>query len=480
MHSKTTAILWFRKDLRLLDNEALQAASAYQFVIPLFIWDPEREEPWQVGAASRWFLHHALEDLSKQLAAKGSRLIFKKGLTLKVFEEFLKNHPVDAVFWNKSYEPSMQIADAKIENFLQCEGIYFQSFENNLLFKAGSILKRDGKPYLVYTAFWRECLKHFAFKTKKEIHALPSSLSSIHSDDLRQFELLPDISWDTGFYKSWKVTEKEAHIRFDRFLKDKIQRYETDRNLPSMDGTSTLSPYLHWGLIHPHRLLLKIKNQFGPIENLKDENLIQFCKELVWREFSYHLLFYYPKLSEFPMKEEFLKFPWVYDEELFAAWKRGKTGYPIVDAGMRQLWKTGWMHNRVRMIVASFLIKDLNISWKEGARWFWDTLVDADLANNTQGWQWVAGCGFDAAPFFRIFNPITQGESYDPDGLYVKTWCPELAKMPAKWIHKPWLASKEILAKSHVSLGRDYPLPIVDHVEARNRSLSAFKKLRLS
>ncbi len=480
MQKKNIAIVWFRNDLRLADHAALFAASQHSSIIPLYIWDPDTESPWQAGSASQWWLHHSLNNLDQALVEKKSKLIIMRGDRLKIFEQILEKFKIDAVYWNRSYEPSVRSSDKKIQKYLFEKGVAVQICRGNLIFEPGEIVKSDGTPYQVYSAFWRTFISHWQSSSSKQVIAIPplaaqAKALSVTCDALN---LLPTIPWDSAFCKYWQPSEAEADRRLNQFLLQSIAKYQKQRDLPGILGTSTLSSYLHFGQIHPQTIYKKIAEKFGDLKKITDLNIVQFCKELAWREFSHHLLYYFPTLPEHPMKKTFNHFPWRKADRTFDAWKKGLTGYPIVDAGMRQLWQTGWMHNRVRMIVASFLTKDLHISWQEGARWFWDTLLDADLANNTQGWQWTAGCGFDAAPFFRIFNPTSQGEKFDPSGIYIKTWCPELERLPQKWIHQPWMAPENVLLEAKVNLGVNYPFPIVDHKKSRDFSLKAYKNLK--
>lgn len=480
MSQKKTALFWFRNDLRLDDQAGLVAAAKYQQVLPIFIWDPDAESPWAPGAASRWWLHHALKALDQSLIEKNSKLIILKGDRLKVFTSLIQNFQIDSVFWNAAYEPKLRQSDQNIAQLLKQHRISLEIHHGNLMMEPGQVCKKDQTPYLVYTAFWKQFLKQFERQTQLSAPSLPTLPDGAlkHSLTCEDLKLLPTIPWDSDFYKHWSPTEASALTQSSNFLKSAVTQYQEQRNLPAMEGSSQLSPFLHFGQIHPGRIWNQIEQRYGRVNEISNPGILQFCKELVWREFSYHLLVYFPNLPDQSMKSVFDKFPWKDDPELLRCWQHGKTGYPIVDAGMRQLWKTGWMHNRVRMIVASFLTKDLQISWKEGAHWFWDTLLDADLANNTQGWQWTAGCGFDAAPFFRIFNPITQGETFDPEGHYIKTWCPELKQLEKAYIHKPWLAPQRSLDQAQVRLGANYPHPIVDHQQARMSSLLAFHGLK--
>lgn len=474
-----TAIVWFRQDLRVEDNPALMAAVAGgKALIPLFIWSPEEEGKWSPGGASRWWLHHSLLALNESLKEYGLSLIVRKGNTFDVLQDVIRSSQATAVYWNRRYEPFVIKRDASIKTKLKSEGIIVESFKANVLFEPHEIFNKEKKPFRVFTPFWKTCLSKIeniesplAFPQKKIKPAI-----KIDSESLDSLGLLPKIHWDSGLQAQWKPGEKQAKAVLSQFIHQTIQDYQESRDRPDVDGVSQISPYLHFGEISPKMILSRLQKTFqDPIRSLGSEC---YWRQIGWREFGYHLLYHFPQTPDQPLRKEFSAFPWQANHTWLRAWQRGLTGYPIVDAGMRALWKTGWMHNRVRMVVGSFLVKDLLIPWQEGAKWFWDTLVDADLANNTLGWQWVAGCGADAAPFFRIFNPITQGEKFDPQGHYVRQWIPELARMPDKWIHAPWEAPVEVLERADVTLGKDYPKPIVNHDEARKAALAAFQELK--
>lgn len=479
-HQKIS-IFWFRKDLRLRDHQVFSSLQGAEALLPIYIHDLENEGKWKTGAASQWFLHHSLKNLDKSLQAFQSKLSFFHGNSLEVFKFLVRKFSVQSVQWSRSYESHQLKIEAEVEDFLVRSGIEVKILPGNLISEPGSITKSDKNPYVVYTPFWRAFVDSYKTYTELKFSAPPPlpPLNEKLGVNCEELNLLPKIKWDTEFYQNWIPSEEEAHKRLDNFLKSNLLEYSKNRDYPGLQATSSLSPYLHFGLIHPRSILRKIEKMHGPLKKISNKNIIQFCKELVWREFSHHVMHYHPQVPDESIRIIFNQFPWKTNLTHLKAWQKGKTGYPIVDAGMRQLWRTGWMHNRVRMIVASFLTKDLHIHWLEGARWFWDTLVDADLANNSQGWQWTAGCGFDAAPYFRIFNPITQSETFDPEGSYIRTWCPELSLLPNEWIHKPWLAPEQVLKRARVNLSHDYPLPIVDHKEARDYSLAAYKGLRV-
>ncbi|MFK7872817.1 MAG: deoxyribodipyrimidine photo-lyase [Oligoflexales bacterium] len=475
MKKKGTALVWVRNDFRIDENQALIEASEYEYVLPVFIHDVKKE--WPPGEASCWWLHHSLVEYQDSLQKQGSNLFIMEGQGQHVFSDIFEKIDIQAVFWNRNYDPSSknQVKEA-IKEF-EKRDIPWTACAGSLLKEPADLLKSDGSPYLVYTPFWRNFLKKYrSFPKNKKRGLSPSPEGVAQSLRVESLKLLPTIPWDTGFF-IWKPGEKNAKKALKNFIQSGIESYHDKRDFPAVSGTSSLSPYLHFGEIHPRSILDAVEKEYGPLSRIKNENIIQFCKEIVWREFAYHLLYFFPLLPDEPLKKQFKDFPWKKNANWFDLWCSGNTGYPIVDAGMRELWNTGWMHNRVRMIVASFLIKHLNIPWQEGARWFWNTLVDADLASNTQGWQWTAGCGPDASPFFRIFNPITQGEKFDQSGDYIRKWCPELSKIPLKWIHKPWELTTLELANYGVTLGCDYPRPIVDHKTARAKALERYKLL---
>lgn len=476
-----TAILWLRSDLRLDDNPALHAANAEGgAVLPVFIWEPEAEGDWQLGGASRSWLHHSLKNLDAALHAAGSRLIIRQGNSLSTLLQLIDETGASAVFWNRRYEPAIISRDREIKAVLRSKGVTAASFNSLLLFEPWAVQTKSSTPYKVFTPFYRACL---ALPEPETPLTAPKTIRPPAkwplTRTLDEIGLLPRIPWDAGIRKKWRCGENACSTRFDAFLKNAVSNYLDDRDRPDFDGTSRLSPYLHFGEVSPRRLwhLVReaIRENTGTTFRKGAEG---YLRQLVWREFAHHLLFHFPSSDKAPLNQSFEGFPWRDNPKGLRAWQQGKTGYPIVDAGMRQLWTTGWMHNRVRMLVGSFLVKDLLIPWQSGAKWFWDTLVDADLANNSMGWQWVAGCGADAAPFFRIFNPVSQGERFDPNGDYVREWIPELANLPEEWIHKPWQAPHDVLSKSGVDLGRSYPRPIVNHDDARKAALDLLKHWR--
>ena len=474
-------IVWFRHDLRLADNPALASAVKRGGpVVPVFIWSLRDEGAWPPGAASRWWLHQSLAALNEYLREVGSRLVVRRGPTLETLRALVKETGAEAVFWNRRYEPAVIARDAKVREALGSDGRAAESFNAALLHEPWTIQNQSKKAFQVFTPFWRHCLaKADPDKPLPAPQKIPAPAKWPGGLALDELELEPKIKWAGGLRAAWQPGEAGAAANLKRFLVKAFDGYNEGRNRPDITGTSRLSPHLHFGEISPrqvwHGLAEMSARRKLPVAKWRGS---QFLAEIGWREFAHHLLFHFPQTPTEPLRADFKKFPWRKDAAWLKAWQRGRTGFPIVDAGMRELWTTGWMHNRVRMIVASFLVKDLLISWEEGVRWFWDTLVDADLANNTLGWQWTAGCGADAAPYFRVFNPISQGEKFDPRGEYVRKWCPELVKLPDKWLHRPWEAPAEVLNSAGVVPGRDYPEPVVSHAIARDVALEAFAKMK--
>jgi deoxyribodipyrimidine photo-lyase len=474
-------IVWFRRDLRLSDNPALSDAVSNQAtVIPVFVWTPDETDPWKPGAASKWWLHQSLDRLRRALRAKGSRLILRCGSVLEELDKLLAETGAQAVYWNRRYEPRIRELDHQVESALAEKQIEVRTFNGALLAEPWEVSTKAGKPFRVFTPFWRACLdKGDPLEPVPEVDKLPRPRRWPDSLPLEALELEPKVDWAAGIRAAWKPGEDGAQMRLESLWKDSLDGYEHDRDRPDVDGTSMLSPHLHFGEISPRQVLHAVQNTaFAQGKRAAAKGAQAFIRQLYWREFAYHLLYHEPQTINEPLRPEFTNFPWAQDPDGLRAWQKGRTGYPYIDAGMRQLWQTGWMHNRLRMAVASFLVKDLLIPWQEGAKWFWDTLVDADLANNTLGWQWVAGCGADAAPYFRIFNPVMQGERFDPQGDYIRRWVPELAKLPNKLIHRPWEAPKQVLQNAQIALSVTYPRPVVDHADARDRALQAFSLIR--
>ena len=468
---KETNIVWFRQDLRLSDNPALTFASQMGSILPIYILDDKNPSQHAMGAASRWWLHYSLKSLNTSL---NNKLSIYEGNAIDVLTDIIIRHNVKAVFWNRCYEPWRMDRDAKIKNNLKKMGIDVISYNGSLLWEPWTIKKDDGETYKVFTPFYRKgCLQNEAPR-KPLVAPKIAQLKYDQENSLRleQLNLLPRNKWGNKLEKHWKIGEKEGQIRLWKFIHKGLSEYKDGRNFPAKPNVSRLSPYLHFGEISVNQLWFTIRS----ISDSKDSD--NFCSELGWREFSYSQLYKYPDLPVKNLQKKFDNFPWITDEKSLDAWKKGETGVPMVDAGMRELWETGYMHNRVRMIVGSFLIKNLRIHWHHGERWFWDTLVDADLANNSASWQWVAGCGADAAPYFRIFNPVTQGLKFDPDGNYVRTYVPEIASLPNKYLNNPWDAPEHIMKEADIKLGSTYPKPIVDLKLSRLSALEAFQSLK--
>ena len=465
-------IHWFRQDLRLIDNPSFYTSCKNGRIMPIYIYDTTKPKHYQAGSASKWWLKHSLIALQKSL--NGNLCLFS-GNPEDILLFLTSQYNVNEVNWNRCYTPWQINIDKSIKNTLLLRGIKVNTFNASLLWEPCEILKQDGTPYKVFTPYYkRGCLLngilprepiptpnkiHFFFKKNKH--------NNIHN-----LNLLPDLDWHNKFTKYWDVGEEAALSKLEHFIKKGINKYKEGRNYPGENFVSKLSPYLHFGEISPNYILEKI-NELEP-----NNNTYHFLSELGWREFSYYLLYYFPSISEKNLQSNFDKFAWGHNKEYLVAWQKGMTGYPIVDAGMRQLWEEGYIHNRVRMIVGSFLVKNLLLHWHLGERWFWDCLVDADLANNSASWQWVAGCGTDASPYFRIFNPITQGEKFDLEGKYTKKYLPELKYLPNKYLFRPWEAPEHILKDAGITLGEDYPYPIVDLKKSRNLALEAYEKIK--
>jgi len=471
-------LVWFRRDLRLSDNPALRAAKGAQ-IIPIYIHAPQEETPWQPGGASRWWLHHSLTALAAQLKAAGSRLIIRSGDSLTVLQDLIKETGADAVYLNRLYEPASISRDSRIKTRLAHAGVHYRSFASSLLFEPWQVQTQGGSAYKVFTPFWQTCLKlGLPTDVVPAVRNLPAVASRLRSLAIEALQLLPEINWDAQFHHHWQPGEAGAQTRLRHFIKHNLNEYETGRDLPAHSATSLLSPHLHFGEISPRQIVYAIEQTLHNAKSgILQKQAQGFLRELVWREFTHHILYHFPHTTHKPLNPRFENFPWHRrSNKLLRAWQRGQTGFPIVDAGMRELWSTGTMHNRVRMIVASLLSKNLGFHWLLGAKWFWDTLVDADLAQNSFNWQWVAGCGADAAPYFRIFNPLTQSEKFDPEGIYLRRWLPELAQLPNKYIHAPWQAPAEMLNAAGVVPGHTYPLPICDLKSTREEALLAYKQ----
>ena len=472
----TTAVLWFRRDLRLADNPALHAALETGRVIPVYIHAPEEEGHSAPGAASRWWLHHSLAALDKSLQALGSRLVIRRGPALAALQTLVAETGATAVFWNRLYDPDLIRRDSAVKAALREAGLTVKSFNSRLWHEPWQIANKTGDPYKVFTPFWKACLAAGLDSTPlPPPPSLPQVTTTITSLPLADLQLLPKINWDHSMRQVWTPGEAGAWQRLNAFC-EHIDAYHNRRNRLDQAGSSKLSPHLVFGEISPRQIYAHLLASYPhPLDQRGSEH---FLRELGWREFAYHLIWHFPQLTEQPLDQRFKHMAWRDAPEDLHAWQHGRTGIPIVDAAMRELWATGWMHNRARMIVASLLTKNLLLDWRAGAAWFWDTLVDADLANNIAGWQWTAGCGADAAPYFRIFNPILQAEKFDPKGAYIRHWLPELAKLQGKALYAPWEADPARLQAAGILLGKDYPKPIVDLKTSRERALAAFSKVR--
>jgi len=465
------AIVYFRHDLRLSDNPALSEAAKEKVpLIPIYIFDTKYPGKWKIGGAQKWWIHHSILALQKQLKQHGACLILRKGDPLRILEEIINETKARRVFWNRCYEPSSLARDRKLQTSLRQLEVEVKTFNGSLLREPWETESKGGTYFKVFTPFWKQCVKAIDPKPPLPIPEIVSYKKDLISDTLDSWELLPSHpDWATGIRNYWTPGAIAGNKQLERFVENDLSDYKTSRDFPGADKTSHLSPYLHMGEVSPRQIWHAANQSLA-----KKESVDCFLSELGWREFSYHLLYHFPDLPHASFSMKFSRFQWDDNPKALEAWQKGMTGYPIVDAGMRQLWKIGWMHNRVRMIVASFLTKDLFIHWSKGEEWFWDTLVDADLANNSASWQWVAGSGADAAPYFRIFNPILQGERFDPEGVYVRKWVPELAQLPMRYIHQPWEAPNELLKSKKIRLGHDYPYPIVEHKNARKEALRRF------
>jgi deoxyribodipyrimidine photo-lyase len=465
------AMLWLRNDLRLADNPALIAALAAGGALTAIYINETDETLRPIGQASRWWLHHSLNALAADLATHGIPLKVCTGPSLQLVPELVRKHAAEAIFWNRRYSPAQREHDAELKRNLVAQGIEAQSSAALVLAEPFELQTRLGQPFSVFTPFWQ------ALKARDIPAPLP-----VPNPRLPAIEPLPvdtrykPPAWSEKLAPFWSIGEGAANARLADFLDTQLAGYAEDRNVPGRDITSTLSPHLHFGEIGPRQVwhaAAALAHRAPDMANAVDK----FLSELAWRDFAYHLLYHHDDIANMPMQAKFAKMPWRYDPASLAAWEAGRTGYPIIDAGMRQLWQTGWMHNRIRMLVASFLAKNLLLNWRLGEQWFWDTLVDADEANNPASWQWVAGSGTDAAPYFRIFNPVIQGERFDPDGSYVRRWVPELANLPDEWLQEPFAAPGKALKAAGVTLGETYPHPIVDLKTSRQRALDALSEL---
>lgn len=472
--STAPIIVWFRQDLRRADHPALHAAHKTGApILPVYIVDDDNAGDWRMGAASRVWLHHSLKKLNDSL---NGNLYFARGKADEIIPALAKQTGAQGVYWNRCYEPWRIARDKQIKETLKDNNIEAQSFNGSLLWEPWDkhVLKSDGTPYKVFTPFYKNCLSAPAPRTPLPAPARLSYADASGGIFLEHFDLLPsprENGWEKSIIADWSIGEDGALQRLHDFLDDGLKGYKEGRNVPAKENVSRLSPHLHYGEISPNQAWYAARHA-GEKNNWHTDS-DNFCSELGWREFSYSLLYHNPNMKWENLQPRFNEFPWTADHtKEFKAWQSGQTGYPIIDAAMRELWQTGYMHNRCRMIVGSFLVKNLLTHWHRGEEWFWDCLFDADAASNTASWQWIAGCGADAAPYFRVFNPVLQGEKFDPDGAYVRRFVPELADMPDKYLHKPWAAPKDIRAKIK------YPDPIIELEGSRNRALDAFKQTK--
>lgn len=466
----TTAIVLFRRDLRLSGNPALaEACAAHAHVLPLYIHDDHADAPWQMGGASQWWLHHSLQALQSALQQDGAGLHLRKGETLRVLRHVIQSSGAEAIYWNRRYEPAAVERDAQIEQALLAQNVAVHSYCASLWCEPWRVQTKQGEPYRVFTPYWRQVRAGIRVTTPL---AQPKGAGWIQLPvglPLEALNLLPRIRWDKGLDEAWRPGELGAREALEGFCEDALAQYAGGRDLPGRRGTSRLSPHLHFGEISPAQVLHALYEYAQRIDTRRRPDLEPYLRELGWREFANHLLYHFARTPTECFNPRFADFPWAADDPgQLERWRRGRTGIPLVDAGMRELWHTGWMHNRVRMVVASLLTKNLRQHWLHGARWFWDTLVDADLANNTLGWQWVAGCGADAAPYFRIFNPVSQALKFDPQGAYLRRWLPELADVPVDLLHEPW-------KDPSVSRRTGYPLPMLDLSASREQALRVYQ-----
>ena len=473
MVKRDLSIHWFRQDLRISDNPALTNAAQLGEVFPIYIFDTVNFGEYPMGAVQKIWLHYSLKALNKAL---GGKLLVYSGDPLKILSELITEYEIDKVFWNRCYEPWQIARDKKIKAELNKKDKEVLSFNGSLLWEPWEILKKDGSPYKVFTPFFRRgCLSakepRLPISTPANLSFNDSIITGLKIDELN---LVPDEPWVKKIIQKWQIGEDFAQEKVTEFVKNGLKDYKDGRNFPSKTNVSRLSPHLHWGEVSPNQVWYQAIESDPELSRNTDH----FLSELGWREFSNSLLYFFPNMPKKNLQPRFDNFDWIEDCKLLKAWQSGATGFPIVDAGMRELWDTGYMHNRVRMIVGSFLVKNLRIHWHNGAAWFWDCLVDADLANNSAGWQWIAGCGADAAPYFRVFNPILQGEKFDKEGHYTRTYVPELTNLPNKYLHAPWMAPELILEQADIKLGKTYPKPVIDLKLSRDRALAAFANLK--
>ena len=464
------AIWWIRRDFRLDDNPALVRAAQASALLPVYIHSDGEEGAWPLGGAQRWWLARSLTAFAAKLEQAGSRLTILEGEAAKTLVDLVKRCDVQEVVWNRRFEPAPLAQERRVEAALDALSVSWKAYCGNHLFDPEEVATKEGRPYQVYTPFSRNVRARPAPAQPK---AAPKTLPAVDGAptgvSIASLHLEPEIDWAAGFRAKWIPGEDTALVRLRAFTSGAMASYPIGRDQPSVDGSSLLSPHLAFGEIGIRRVWhTALASSSSPAASTD-----KFLAERLWREFGTHVLYHFPKTDLAPLRPEYARFPWRNDREALRAWQRGQTGYPLVDAGMRQLWATGWMHNRVRMVVASFLVKHLLLPWQEGAKWFWDTLVDADLGNNSLGWQWAAGSGADAAPYFRIFNPTSQAEKFDAEAEYIRRWVPELARVPKQLAVAPFDAPPLALRAAGITLGVEYPHAIVEHTKARERALAA-------
>lgn len=472
-------IMWFRRDLRLHDNPALWEATLQGVVFPIFIWSKEEEFEYYNNSASTSWLHHSLTALKDNLAAEGLTLTIRTGDTFDELNTFAKETNADALFFNERYERTIRDRDKRIASLFANGILEVKTFNGHLLFPPNLILNKKNEPYKVFTSFWKRTMHETIASPLPIPLDMKGSKLNYPTVSVDALGLVPSNHWDDKLMRQWNPGEKNGILHWSSFLDFEPDQYLQERDFPAHKATSSLSPYLASGDLSI-RAIWHSANTLGESSEsvTLHESLQALKRQLIWREFAYHLLIHHPKMDSIPLRDPFLQFPWRDSKDDLNTWKKGMTGYPLVDAGMRELWETGVIHNRVRMVVASFLVKHLLIEWKEGHDWFKETLIDLDVAINAMGWQWVTGCGIDSAPYFRIFNPILQSEKFDPKGDYLRKWIPELAALPNKFIHKPWEAPVELLQEAGIDLGTTYPKPMIDHSFARQRALHAFSTIK--
>jgi deoxyribodipyrimidine photo-lyase len=459
------SIIWFRNDLRIKNNPALHDAVKNGEILAIYIYDSNED----IGQASKYWLHNSLKSLNKDL---NNKLNFYSGKPLQILNKLIKKFDITNIYWNRCYDPYSIKRDSEIKTKIKKQKIEVNSYNGSLLFEPWEIKKGNDDFYKIFTPFYKSCITNHLQPNPPIKNQTPKKYindkDSLNIDDLK---LLPKKDWYKKFDKIWNISEKSAHKKLDDFIKNKLSNYKNGRDFPALNSVSELSPYLHFGLISPHQVFHKINSL------RKSEQTEHFIRELIWREFSYYQLYHQPQIINRNLRPKFNNFKWANSDKLLQSWQQGKTGIPIVDAGMRQLWQTGYMHNRVRMIVGSFLVKNLRLHWKHGAEWFYDKLLDADIASNSASWQWVAGTGIDSSPYFRIFNPITQSQKFDKDGEYIRKYVPELSKLPNKYLFEPYITPDDILKKCNIKMGETYPMPVVDLKESRKKALDCFKKI---